>query len=599
MNRPAIQHTANSFYRYLLTPNSLVFRLRVGRREAASVTLIYWPRANPGAVSEQAMAVILRDGSFDYYETSVEFQCAAKYTKYYFRVKGRDGETCCVSEYGCTDEIPRTGFFEHLYTNKGEILCKPRWAKGLIYYQIFPDRFAREGGETPERRLSPWGSTPNREDYTGGNLAGIIKHLDYIESLGAECLYLTPVFLADYNHKYAATDYFQVDPDFGDEGQLKDLVRQCHGRNIKIILDGVFNHCGVHFAPFEDLLTKQEASEYKDWFYIKKFPVEISADCYECVGDFKWMPKLNTSNPEVRSFILKVMSHWVDSAGIDGWRLDVADEVDVNLWRLARMELKQKHPNILLLGETWGDASRLLDGSALDAVMSYQFRDAVLDFAAKKEINAEKLDGRLNSILAKYHASTDHFLYNLLDSHDTPRFLRECDGDTKKLKLAAALQMMFPGSPAILYGDEVGLTGANDPDCRRCMVWDKEQNADLLAWYKKLILIRKSRPAVREGKFCANLCEGDVYGFIRWIEGKSFVYTVLNAGERRNVSLPVTENRRYTDLISGITGEAQPMNQNNSFYNIDLLTYTGVLNLEIPECGVMIFEPAPAAEAGL
>jgi glycosidase len=468
----------------------------------------------------------------------------------------------------------------------------------LIYYQIFPDRFARGGEARQERGLAAWGSTPTREDYTGGNLAGIIEHLDYIESLGVECLYLTPVFLADYNHKYATTDYFRVDPDFGDEGQLKDLAAQCHGRNIKIILDGVFNHCGVHFAPFEDLLAKQEASEYRDWFYIKKFPVEISADCYECVGDFQWMPKLNTSNPEVRSFILKVMSHWVDSVGIDGWRLDVADEVDVNLWRFVRMELKRKHPHILLWGETWGDASRLLDGSALDTAMNYLFRDAVLDFAAKKEINAEKLDGRLNQILAKYHTSMAHFLYNLLDSHDTPRFLRECQENTQKLKLAVALQMMFPGSPAILYGDEAGLTGANDPDCRRCMVWDGDQDAGLLAWYKKLISLRKSRAAVREGKFCANLCDGDVYGFIRWIEGGDCIYTVLNAGERRNVSLPVRENSPHTDLISGITCEPRPINGDNSFYNIDMLPYTGVLNLEIPEWGVMIFEPVPAMGTG-
>jgi glycosidase len=541
------------------------------------------------------MTLILRDSGFDYYETTVEWRYTAKYTKYYFRVKGAEGETCYLSEYGCMDETPKAGFFEHLYTNKGEVLCAPQWARGVIYYQIFPDRFARHTGEAPVRRLASWGSAPNREDYTGGNLEGIIRRLDYIESLGAECLYLTPIFLADYNHKYATTDYFCVDPDFGDETQLKALVRQCHDRNLKIILDGVFNHCGVHFPPFEDVLAKQESSEYTEWFYIKKFPVEISADCYECVGDFKWMPKLNTSNPDVRAFILKVMSHWVDLAGIDGWRLDVADEVDVNLWRFARINLKQKHPDLLLLGETWGDASRLLDGSTMDTVMNYLFRDAVLDFIAKREINAEELDGRLNALLAKYHSFTHHLLYNLLDSHDTPRFLQECKGSTEKLKLAAAFQMMFPGSPAIFYGDEAGITGANDPDCRRCMVWEGEQNAGLLAWYKKLISIRKTRRAVREGRFCSNICDNDLYGFIRWIDDEPPVYIVLNSGQGRTISLPVLENRGYTDLISGITGETRPISPDDSFYNIDMLTYTGALILEIPECGVMIFEPAPGA----
>jgi glycosidase len=591
IHKQAIQHTANSFYRYSPDPNSLVFRLRVGRREAASVSLTYWPRANPGAVSEQAMALILRDHGFDYYEAMVELQDTAKNIKYYFTVKGMDGEICCVSEYGLGDTIPEAGFFEHPYTNKGDILGAPRWAGGLLYYQIFPDRFARVDGKPPERRLAPWGSTPNREDYTGGNLAGIIRHLDYIQDLGVECLYLTPIFLADYNHKYATTDYFRVDPDFGDAAQLKNLITQCHDRNLKVILDGVFNHCGVHFAPFEQVLAEQEDSEYKDWFYLKKFPVEISADCYECVGDFKWMPKLNTSNPEIRSFILKVMSYWVEFAGIDGWRLDVADEVDINLWRFARTELKQKYPELLLLGETWGDASRLLDGSALDTAMNYLFRDAAVDFISKQKISAEELDGRLNSMLARYHTFTVPLLYNLLDSHDTPRFLRECEGNRKKLKVAVALQMMFPGSPAVYYGDEAGLDGANDPDCRRCMVWDQEQDADILAWYKKLIAVRKSRAAVREGRFCANMCEGRIYGFVRWMDGASSIYTVLNIGAGRRISLPVLERGPYIDLISGSTYETLPIHTDASFYNIDLLAYTGVLNLEIPECGVMIFEP--------
>jgi glycosidase len=226
--------------------------------------------------------------------------------------------------------------------------------------------------------------------------------------------------------------------------------------------------------------------------------------------------------------------------------------------------------------------------------MNYLFRDAAIDFIAAGNIDAPELDGRLNAILAKYHGSTNHLLYNLLDSHDTPRFLEECGGDTAKLKLAAALQVMFPGSPALYYGDELGMMGKNDPDCRRCMAWEEVQNSGLLAWYKQLLSIRIPRRTLREGQFRTNFCESGTFGFVRLLDSEGMIYTLLNRGPGRKIMLPVLQKKKHRDLLTGRVYGAQSIESPGTFYNADLLPYAGTLALELPQWGVMILEPCVA-----
>ena len=515
MKIEAIRHTGTYPDLYLKDRRTLVITLRTAKRDCHFCKIHIFPRTDPEKIRGIEMKCILRDRVFDYFQTEIRFSKVARYQKYYFELS--DGAASWyLNSWGIYETEPSDGYFEFLYANRTGIVQVPEWSRGQVFYQIFPERFCNGDPGNDPADCVKWGSVPTRENYMGGDLRGMIKKLDYIGALGAECIYLNPVFEADFNHKYATTDYFKVDPMFGTDEELRELIAKAHGRGIRVVLDGVFNHTGIHFKPFEDVLEHQERSEYREWFYITEYPVRISHHCYECVGAYKYMPKLNTANPEVRRFILSVMEYWVREYQIDGWRLDVADEVDEGVWTEARMLLKEKYPHILLLGETWGAGLRLMNGAQMDCMMNYIFRDAVRDFIGYEKIDAAELDHRLQSMLADYPEEMNQAMFLPLDSHDTERFSYFCGGNKRKVLLGAALQMCFVGSPSLYYGDEIGLTGDNDPDCRKCMVWESEgQDRELLEWYKKLIALRKKEPCIKTGKFTANLCEGRIYGFIR------------------------------------------------------------------------------------
>ena len=301
-----------------------------------------------------------------------------------------------------------------------------------------------------------------------------------------ECLYLNPIFTGDFNHKYATTDYFSVDPMFGTKDTLRELVARCHEAGIRVILDGVFNHSGIHFPPFEDLLKNGEESRYRGWFYPKRFPIEIDPACYECVGDYPYMPRLNGANGEVRAYVRDVLLYWLREAGIDGF----------------------------------------------DTAMNYLFRDAVTDCLARGRIGVSELSRRLNSALMKVTGPNGHAMYNCLGSHDTARFLTEAKGEAWRLRLAMALQMLFPGAPAIYYGDELGMTGENDPGCRGGMAW-AHPDKDLLAWQKELIALRQAHPALRTGSYTPLLADDEksLFAFARGNREEELL-AVFNLGER-------------------------------------------------------------------
>lgn len=405
--------------------------------------------------------------------------------------------------------------------------------------------------------------------------------MNYLEELGVECIYLNPIFKAEYNHKYATIDYFQIDPMFGDNELFRELVKTVHQKGIKIILDGVFNHSGIAFPAFQDVLKNQEKSKFRDWFLINRFPVEISSECYECVGAYPYMPKLNTAHPEVRAFILQVMEYWIQEYKIDGWRLDVADEVDESVWLKARILLKQKYPQTLLLGETWGSGLQLMNGLEMDSIMNYTFRDAIRDFIAFARIDALTFHQRMQAMLAKYPDEMNLAMYLVLDSHDTERFLFDCQEDKRKLKLAMIIQMTFPGAPAIYYGDEIGLSGENDPDCRRCMVWQEgEQDHQLLQQYQAMIQLRKQEDCLRKGELTANYVKAGGYGYIRH-QSEDAVYTIVNAGDTElEIELPVLKKGWYQDFLSGAQYASEELSE--SAINQDICDYQASLKLKLP-----------------
>ena len=583
MNIPAVQHHAGYPDVYLASRKRLVVTIHAAAGDIKTCELLVFPRTTPEKISSYPMQRVIRDEVRDHFTAEVITTDTLRYLKYYFRLIDNTGKLYFLNAWDTSEAEPRDGFYEFLYANETNVLKIPEWAKGVIYYQIFPERFADGNPSNNPPECQKWGTAPNRENYMGGDLAGILEKLEYLDSLGVECLYLTPIFKGDYNHKYATTDYLEIDPSFGTKETFRKLVETCHKYGLKIILDGVFNHCGIHFAPFQDVIEKQELSRYCDWFYIKKFPVEVSETdaVYECVGDYGYMPKLNTANPEVQSYIYNVMVFWLNEYHIDGWRLDVADEIDPSLWARIRYRIKSAYPDCLLLGETWGDGFSLLDGKSVDSIMNYVFRDSMRDFFARGSIDAKMFNHRICQMRSHYPEEIRQALFQPLDSHDTERFLWNCKGDIRRLKLAALFQMCFPGAPSIYYGDEIGLNGDNDPDCRRCMEWEKEkQNTEVLSFYKKIISIRKSYSCLRTGNIIPLVCEKMIYGYLCQSENQQ-IYVLMNGAEEEyEVQLPVLEIARYKNLLTGESYEAEKL-VNTKYFNEDMIPCQGSIKLSL------------------
>lgn len=503
VKKEAVLHLNTEDFIYPVGRNRLVVKLRTAKDDMTDCRIIHFCRTKPDIKKHLQLEKKYTDDLFDYYEGEIEFSKVARYQKYYFRLTDKSRTEQFFLASGFSSEEPTDGYFEFLYTNPGDVIKYPDWVKGSVYYQIFPERFANGDTKNDPPETEEWGTLPTRENYMGGDLKGVQGKIPYLKELGIEIIYFNPIFKADFNHKYATTDYFEIDPIFGTNEDFRMLVSELHKAGIRVILDGVFNHTGIHFKPFEDVRENGAGSKYYDWFLpCKSKEITVTHKDYECVGAYKFMPKLNSSNPEVRKFIIDVMDFWIREYGIDGWRLDVADEVDSAVWQEARTLLKERYPEIILIGETWGYGGTLVTGKRLDSVMNYMFRDAVRDYFGLEIISASEFDSRINRMLGLYKKETSEVLYNLIDSHDTERFLFYCNGDKEKLKLAAAFQLLFIGSPAIYYGDEVGLTGDNDPDCRRCMEWDEaKQDKELLEWYETLIRLRKEHNAIRRGSY--------------------------------------------------------------------------------------------------
>lgn len=492
----------HSFYPFMQTIAR--FEVRVSaytlNDHISSCHLIWWQRGNMQEKHTVQMVQAHESGSRSQWVGEVCWQSEIHYLKYYFELIDNENRIFFADEYGISEnQGTEQTAFELLQTHNENIISVPEWAKGCVFYQIYPDSFSLPP-EASDSEKENWNSKPDKDHYLGGTLRGILSRIPYLKDLGVECLYLTPIFQADFTHRYATTDYLKIDPRLGTERDLIDLTEALHDNGIRIVLDGVFNHCGVHFAPFEDVLKNGEKSPYKDWFHIKKYPVTIDPSCYECVGDYSLMPRLNGACPEVRKYVKSVLLYWLKTAQIDGWRFDVADELDENAVRYWCECVRRKYPEALMLAETWHPGTLISDGcSHFDCAMNYLFRSAMLDYFAHDTIDENTFISRIEDMLMCYPEDINDAMYNLVGSHDTPRFLTECRNEKWRVKMAAAFQMLFRGSPAIYYGDEIGMVGENDPGCRAGTTWN-HMDPDLLNWVKYLISIRKTHPAVIKGK---------------------------------------------------------------------------------------------------
>jgi neopullulanase len=458
-----------------------------------------------------------------------------------------------VQFYAHTGERGMEEGREIVATQPAEVtVITPEWVKDAVFYQIFPDRFAQSTRVEKPHKLEPWEAPPTAHGFKGGDLLGVVEHLDYLTDLGVDALYFCPIFQSTANHRYHTHDYYQVDPILGGNAAFKLLLEEAHKRNIRIVLDGVFNHASRGFYQFNHTLENGAASPYLDWFTFHTFPVHAYDNSgptgYQAWWNIKALPKFNHANPQVREFLFRIAEYWIEQ-GIDGWRLDVPEEIDdEDFWCEFRCRVKAKNPDAYIVGEIWHRANRWLVGDQFDAVMNYQFTRACLGFFVEMDedtraltrghgygeiepYDAPQFAQRLENVLTWYPSEIAYAQMNLLDSHDTARFLTLAKGDISAVKLAYLTMMTYPGAPMIYYGDEVGMIGGHDPDCRRAMNWDPSTwNHELLAAVKKYIALRKKYVALwRRGTYTHLYAQGKVYVFARQ-HNQQTVIVGVNAG---------------------------------------------------------------------
>jgi glycosidase len=464
---------------------------------------------------------------------------------------------------GEPDTFMTAGYFHRAYIHQSEVYDTPLWARQGVVYQVFVDRFRNGDPSNDPPGTVPWGTPPTGTMRAGGDLKGVIDSLDYLADLGIATLYLTPIFMAHTNHKYDTVDYTKVDPWFGDEHTLRRLLDGAHARGMHVVLDAVFNHCGTKFKPWVDVCRKQERSRYKDWFHIHAFPVDPHADeasaTFEYFGNHPYLPKLNTQNAEVREYLLGVAKRWT-RFGIDGFRLDAANEVDHAFWRDLRSCVRSINPEALLLAEIWHEATQFVQPGQIDGLTHFPFLGACRGFIAYGTLDAAQCVNRLTRARVPYQEQA--VLWNVLGTHDTPRFLTECRGDKRKMRLALTMQMTYIGVPHIYYGDEIGLGGELDPGCRGCMEWDPvRQDHELHAHVRRLIALRAAHSALRSGN-CITLAADRGSRLLAYVrrDGDDAAIIAINAG-RRTAPLTLDESvlkphRRWRDALSDLRCQA-------------------------------------------
>ncbi len=515
MEYAAIRHFADKRYCYALEKGRFLIRLETKKGDVEHVALHvqdkYMPLKWQDTRQVYQMQATYSDEYIDYYEMELDMDVVC--LRYFFEIRDTAGKVVFYGNHGFYDECITD--LDRMYDcpqtlREEELFELPQWAKNKVVYQIFPSRFATDKAVSE----AEWYQAPiGHQADLKGSLRGIIDRLDHIRHLGVDVIYMTPVFSSNSSHKYNIDDYYKIDPSFGTEEDLKELVQKAHALGMYVILDGVFNHSAVDFFAFKDVMEQKEQSDYLDWYYISDFPLVMEwgkKPNYKTFSYAAMMPKLNLQNKETADFVIDVALYWIRECDIDGWRLDVADEIHHAFWKRFRREIKAVRKDALIIGEIWHFAGDFLEGDEWDSIMNYQFYHAVTDLVVTGRMCASSFVGKLNFMRGNLNRKLEGYLWNFIDTHDTERFLHSVGKDVRKQKLAAALQLLLPGMPMIYYGDEVGMDGGMDPDCRRGMLWDPDrQDRELLGYYQALIRIRHDFPVLTEGTITEQYADDD------------------------------------------------------------------------------------------
>lgn len=597
-----IAHHQDAWERSLNRDGSVTLRVRAWAGDVEQVELLLRGRV---ASSFPPVGPCDTDGTYDYFEVTVDSMAAVTAEAYAFRLLDGDA-SLWLGGGGVSDDPSVAGWF-NLDLSSLSAFSTPDWVKEGVIYQIFPERFANgDPSNDPDfsewyydgvRELPPSGRTngeyfhmvddwydvgglrrspyktdgkPDWNSFYGGDIEGIRQNLGYIDDLGVTIIYLNPVFTSKSNHKYDAASYMEIDPHFGTNDEFMAFVDDCHSRGIRVIIDLAMNHTGHTFWAFVDAREKGPESDYWDWYEWKDWPapggIESTpadpTDYYDCWWGFGQMPNLNFDlsrpNAEEQSVkdiadaepnqplvdhLLDAAEYWLTEIGVDGYRLDVAGEVPFWFWELFRERVREVKPDAYIVGELWGASPEWVNGRYFDAVMNYKFfRDPVLKFVCRGESTADQFDREIAPGRLIYPEEGVLAQMNLIDSHDTERYLTTAGGDIRRLSLAALFSMTYVGAPTIYYGDEVGMEGGGDPDCRRPFDWRWKLDGDkarLHNTFSRLASFRKRFPELARGGFETLVADGRVYSYRRR-GGGGEVVVVLNAGtDEAKVTVPL------------------------------------------------------------
>lgn len=575
IERAAVLHVPLSQYAFAESEHTLTIRIRAKKKNLSGCFLYYADRVcrkTPIEFKEIPMWICAEDAYFEYFEAKID----SPYNRicYYFKlVKEQewiyyyaDRFTEKLADFYVDGQMidGRSEYYQYPFILKEEIPDVPEWFKTAVVYNIFPDSFA-SGKKQLQKKVGEKCLEDGRicRSRLGGTIKGISENLDYIQGMGFTCIYLNPIFAGGEYHKYDVLDYYHIDPCLGTEEDFQELVEALHGRGMKIIIDGVFNHCSWEFFAFEDVIAKGRNSRYCKWFYNLEFPVrkpesEGEIPNYTCFAYERKMPKLNTAEREVQMYFSDVGAYWIKKYHVDGWRLDVANEIDRNFWRNFRLAVKKANPDAVLIGEVWENAQTWLRGDAFDSTMNYEFRRVCKEYLAVDNPDSVLAAYQFEQMRLRYPTNIVNGQLNLIDSHDVPRFLSLCRGNLERWKLACILLMLMPGVPSLFYGDELGIWGVAEKEYRREMAWDKQEM--FCEFIRELIGVRNNyidsktdyRPdwqMIREGLFA-----------FRRRNQRNEITVVLNPGKEQTVS------RVDEEKLLLAAGYEDGMIQENGYY---------------------------------
>ena len=533
MNHQALLHIPDSNYCYAVDTNTVEILLRTDKNDKFDEINIIYGNKYDYYVNQKRASLSLRfsDTLFDYYFIRLKLDDVR--FVYIFELNTGDS-VYYFSEDGVTEKydfsLAYFNSFQLPYINEADVTQPVDWLRNGIFYQIFVDRFYCGNREKNMSYVNAeWGDKPTPNSFFGGDIDGIIKKLDYIQNLGCDTLYLTPVFKSKTNHKYNITDYYKIDEQFGGNNALKRLVEAVHSKGMRIILDAVFNHCDKSLKEFQDVIKKGKKSRFYDWFIIHGDKADTTAGNYEYFGVCKYMPKFNTSNQKAQKYLTDIALYWIKKYNIDGWRLDVADEVSHDFWRKFRVAVKNVKRDAVIIGENWHDAHPYLNGDQFDGIMNYSVTKAMTDYFAKKNIKAKGLSERLSALYVRNSRPVNNMMLNLLDSHDTHRFYTMVNENENALIAALSVIFCLCGSACIYYGTEIPLAGGYDPDCRRTMDWTKENDFGAAGRIIKSLAELKKTPVIKYGEIYYEYAE-NVFILKRVYNGEVLKLTVLNEG---------------------------------------------------------------------